>query len=85
MQNSSKGLPTPRALYLELCAAGVNMATGELDSATAERLIRHAGAVHGERLLERVRESRDGLRGIVTSPAPNLRAIREEGRSSNAG
>lgn len=74
-----------RALYLELCAAGVDMTTGELDSATAEHLICHAGPSHAERLLQRVRESRDGLRGIVTSPAPNLRAIREEGRFSNAG
>lgn len=72
--------PCPaRALYLELAATGCDLRTGEVGEPAISTL-RYIG--RAERLLERVREHRDGLREILIEVEdPDLRAVREEGRA----
>ncbi len=70
---------TARALYLELAATGADLTTGEIEK-PAIRTLRDMARCG--RLLERVREHRDGLREILIEVEdPDVRAVREEGRT----
>lgn len=68
-----------RSLYLELCALGVDMSTGDIDAPVVKAV---ASPSHAELLLARVRSAREELRALIVGQGDkDLDAIREEGRA----
>lgn len=72
---------TSRTLYLELCALGVDMRTGDIDESVLRAISSPLPPSYAEVLLARVKASRKELRVLISGQGDHdLDAIRSEGR-----
>jgi hypothetical protein len=69
-------------LYLELCALGYNMSTGDIDETDLRAVSSPLPPSRAELLLARVKASREELSALIVGQGDrDLDAVREEGRS----
>ncbi len=64
--------PSARALFLELCALGIDLRTGAVPDL-------RLSCAEIARLMRRLRENREGLREVLAGGDAGLEAVRREG------